>query len=252
MPWMCLERCGANSSDIARSLQEIEDHLALLPAVSFEMFNLGPNSTLVLNNLTRVNQQLSAMGVETYPMISSWPYPKAFIDWMRQLFANPEPFIAAAVAQAQLNNFSGFNVDFEPTVTATAEDAINYAAFLTTFADALHAQGKRLTVDVALWNPIWNYTLLSQSSVDRVMIMGTYAVNDTIFMEQFMAAYSSIALSKLGIGLETDNANYSQADLSLRFEALTKFGIQELDLWRMDIPDPWWPFIRSFVQNGAC
>ena len=63
------------------------------------------------------------------------------------------------------------------------------------FADALHAAGKKLTVDVGTWNPseyhmltfgislydillihqlVWNYSAISQSSIDRVFTMATY------------------------------------------------------------------------------
>jgi hypothetical protein len=90
------------------------------------MFNLGPNSTLVLNNLTNVVDDIKAMDLEAWPMVSSYPYafihlsrleysilfkslrgnfqsflrryPPQFLDWMRQVFANPEPFFEACVA----------------------------------------------------------------------------------------------------------------------------------------------------------
>ena len=50
-----------------------------------------------------------------------------------------------------------------------------YADFLTKFGDALHAHGKVLTVDVASWSHIWNYSAIAASSVDRMMVMSTYA-----------------------------------------------------------------------------
>ena len=33
------------------------------------------------------------MGFEAWPLLSSYPHPPEFIDWMRQVFANPQPFI---------------------------------------------------------------------------------------------------------------------------------------------------------------
>jgi hypothetical protein len=96
---MCLERCNFTSEEIAEQLQQLEDHIEIFNAISFEMFNLGPNSQLVINNFTQVGPRLRAMGLETYPMISSYPYPPNFIDWMRELFASPLDFIEQVVQQ---------------------------------------------------------------------------------------------------------------------------------------------------------
>lgn len=108
---MCLERCGDNSSMIMYELIQISEHRDIITGVSFEMFNLGPNSTLVQNNLTIVGPVLVAMGLETYPMVSSYPYPPEFIDWyifkyanwigyrMRQVFKDPYPFMMEAITQ---------------------------------------------------------------------------------------------------------------------------------------------------------
>jgi len=135
---MCLERCGFTSDEIAQQLDTIKQYSDVLSAVSFELFNLGDNSTLLINNFTQVAQPIKAMNLEGYAMISSWPYPKEFIDWMRTLFSNPDSFIADAIKMAQTIGFTGYCIDFEPTVNGTAEDATNYAAFLDLFAKQLH------------------------------------------------------------------------------------------------------------------
>ena len=100
---------------------------------------------------------------------------------MRELFANPQPFIASCIAALKADaSLTGFNVDWEPTSgngapTPTADDAVAYAAFLDTFAKALHAAGPyQLTVAVATWSPIWNLTLLGKTDVDLIAHMGTY------------------------------------------------------------------------------
>ncbi len=41
------------------------------------------------------------------------------------------------------NNFTGYDIDFEPDDAATDQDAQEYAKFLNLFADALHAHGKK-------------------------------------------------------------------------------------------------------------
>lgn len=99
MPWMCLERCNGTSQSIASDLKQIEKHKHHLSGVAFELFNLGPNSTLVVNSFTNVGPVIASFGLETFGMISSFPYPPQFIDWMRQLFSNPQPFIQSVLQQ---------------------------------------------------------------------------------------------------------------------------------------------------------
>lgn len=65
--------------------------------------------------------------------------------------------------------------DWEPTTPdVTPEDALAYAEFLDTLAEALHSVDAVLTVDIAHWGPIWNFTALAATSVDHFMTMGTY------------------------------------------------------------------------------
>lgn len=44
-----------------------------------QRFNLGPDSTLVLNNLTDPTESFVSAGLETFPMVSSYPYPPQFM-----------------------------------------------------------------------------------------------------------------------------------------------------------------------------
>jgi hypothetical protein len=75
MVWMCLERCGFTKNQIQEQIKQIADNKDLIWAVSFEKYNLGPNGTLVVNNLTDVTRDLQQLGLETFPMVSSFPYP---------------------------------------------------------------------------------------------------------------------------------------------------------------------------------
>lgn len=43
------------------------------------------------------------------------------------------------------------------------------------FAKALHKEGIKITVDVASWNSIWDFKLIGQTDVDRVMCV-TYII----------------------------------------------------------------------------
>ena len=73
------------------------------------------------------------------------------------------------------NGISGYNVDWEPTSpNISTADAVAYAGFLDDFANALHDVGLSLSVDVATWTPLWNYTLLAATTVDQIMVMSTY------------------------------------------------------------------------------
>jgi len=248
MPWMCLERCGDDSTVIAQQMSSIHEHLHHLTGVSFELYNLGPNSQLVVNNFTSVGEQLKSWGLETFPMVSSYPYPPDFLNWMRQLFKNPYPFINAAIKEIKMRGFSGFNLDFEPTTTGTSEDASNYARFLSTFASELHHINKILTVDVANWNAVWNLTEISHSKVDRIFTMDTYTTNLTTYQRVFKRDVEQVNnMEKLGIGLQI--YSFSDEEIKERFDMITKYDVREIDIWKMGIPDNWWPFIDSFLSG---
>jgi hypothetical protein len=83
MPWLCLEFCQETPQQIADDLEQIKQNADLISAVSFEKYTLGPNSTLVDNHLTEVTEQIHAMKLHAVPLLSSYPHPPEFIDWMR-------------------------------------------------------------------------------------------------------------------------------------------------------------------------
>lgn len=85
MAWLCLEFCDETPEMIAADLLEIEQHRSSIAAVSFEKYTLGPNSTLVDNQLTVVSPVINKLGLESWPLLSSYPHPPEFIDWMRQV-----------------------------------------------------------------------------------------------------------------------------------------------------------------------
>lgn len=250
MPWMCLERCNDTSADIAGQLNQFATNTSVLNAASFEDFNLGPNCTLVKNNLTQVARPLQKLGVQRWAMISSYPYPPEFLDWMRQVFANPYPFIDACVAAAKAEGLTGFNVDWEPTSKAPApEDSADYAAFLDLFATELHKEGIQVSVDVAGWSPIWNFTLIGSTAVDFVATMSTYTDDDAAFTRSLDYAVATIPKDKLVVGLETvmasTNGLYNQTELAFRFNAIKAKRIRRVGLWRAGVPDLWWPFLND-------
>lgn len=72
MVWMCLEFCDETGDQITSNLRDILQHTDVVDAVSFEKYTLGPNSTLVDNNLTSVSWKINAAGNTTIllPLLS--------------------------------------------------------------------------------------------------------------------------------------------------------------------------------------
>lgn len=252
MPWFCLERCGDASADIQAEFWQLAVNRSAFTGVSFEDYNLGANSVLLKNNLTQMAGPLKALGLQRWAMVSSFPYPTTFLAWMRQVFAAPQPFIDACLAAAKAEDLTGFNIDWEPTDGGgdpTPQDAKDYAAFLTTFSDAMHGAGVLTSVDVASWSAIWDYSLLAASSVDYIMTMSTYTGRDSLFGPALADALASIPLSKLVVGLETvnddTNAPFNDTALQLRFDAINTAGVDKIALWRAGVPDNWWPYLQA-------
>jgi hypothetical protein len=57
-------------------------------------------------------------------------------------------------------------------------------SLLKVFADGLHENGLKLSVDVAAWSVIWDYSSIAATSADIVISMGTYTSSDTSFTNQ--------------------------------------------------------------------
>ena len=204
MPWMCLEICNT-PDEIQHQLDTILSHKSLLTAVSFEKYSLGAGCNLSgvnVQNLSEVNADIQMAGLEAWPMITSWPHPADFLQRMREVFASEEcaqRFISAALDEAKAHNYTGFNLDWEPTappnttLPVTAADATAYASFVDTFAKALHKEGVQLSVDVATWvtvpggPSIWNYGALAATTVDSAVSMGTYTSSDSTSSSQVSA-----------------------------------------------------------------
>lgn len=99
-PFLCLEVCGSTHDQIEQNIYQVARNPSLFNAVSFEAYNLGPNSTLIRNNLTDAAAQFKYVaGLRAVAMISSYPYPPQFIDYMRQVFDNPQPFIQQCILE---------------------------------------------------------------------------------------------------------------------------------------------------------
>lgn len=263
MPWLCLERCANTTREqVLQHVETLKAHRDVVSAVSFERFNLGPNSTLVVNSdLTNVAPILKAAGFVTVAMVSSFPYPPEFIVWMRQVFANPGPFMQNLLAELIAHSIDGVNIDWEPTTGVLPGDAASYAAFLSDLRAQLSAHGKFVSVDAATWSPIWNLTALNTSMAafvgggsltpvlpGYVATMSTYVQTDAVFLQEAAVAAKSIKLDNLIVGLETWPGELTTANVTLRFVALEALGVKRVAIWRSPIPDFWWGIIRGWAR----
>lgn len=265
MVWMCLERCfNTTASQVQEHIATLKAHADVVDAVSFEQFNLGPNSTLLDNpTLSSVALPLKAAGFSTFAMVSSFPYPPDFIFWLRELFANPGPFVAQCVAASAKFNLTGLNLDFEPASGVTPQDALDYAAFLTNFTAAMHAHDVLVTADIAGWSPLWNLTALDAAPVDRYFYMGTYARNMTTFLAQLDKATGAISADKLAVGLQNYVGNnitdmLSEQDATARFAAiLNHSSVRSVGVWAMPLDANWFGAVSTwkkarFPAAAAC
>lgn len=251
MSWWCLERCGGTPETIQRTYEQIANHTDTLTAVSFERYNLGPDGSLVLNNLTNVGPWLQELGVETWPMVSSYPYPPEFILYMREVFSNPEPFIDQLVAEGKENGYTGWNIDWEPSVGGSSADAKPYADFLTLAANTLHQHDLKLSVDFATWSPIWNVTLLGETTVDYLLDMSTYTNSDESFLDGVQTAVDAIPLDMLGIGVMVTNAATGAFmppnEIEWRLETIAAYDVPQVAIWMEPLLPFWFPMLEDFL-----
>ena len=249
MAWMCLERCNETASSIAGSLQQLQGLSDRLNSVAFELYNLGPGGALVTNALTAVGPSLRAMGFQTYPMISSYPYPPEFLSWMRQLWETPsigQMLIGQMKKEAATNGWAGYQVDWEPTATATPQDAVNYAAFLTTMSKALAPL--KILPTVATWNSIWNLTAIGKSSVYRVVSMSTYATKLATFEQRLQETLKAVPASKLSVGVE--NWPDVDANFTERLQLTIANKVPSFAVWKMPITEEWNQGLRQYCKKG--
>ncbi|KAH3757243.1 hypothetical protein Pelo_10973 [Pelomyxa schiedti] len=240
MPWMCLERCG---EDITSDMEQIFQYRDTLSAVSFEDWDLGYGGTLVNNGFTSVNSKIQAMGLQAFPMITT-----ANLEKLRELFVDTSSFISDAVKYAVDYGYTGYNLDFEPEDTATNDDAISYAKFLTDFSNALHAQGVQVQVDIASWNLFWNFTLINETPVDKIITMDTYASSYNTFATRLQQQVALFGAQRLGVGFDNEYT-MSDTEFSQRVALVESYKCTEIDIWQAPVGDSWWAGLQEFVDH---
>ncbi|MBX8632034.1 MAG: hypothetical protein J9259_05905 [Thermoplasmata archaeon YP2-bin.285] len=246
--WMGLEITG---EDISADLQSIGAHRNALTGVSFERYLLGPEGIFeTFSPISNVTDAIRSFGLQTFPMIVS-----VNLTNIEYLLMHPSSFISSAVTKAFDAGYTGYNIDFEPTQNANNTVALEYSSFLTKFADALHEKGKQLTVDIATWNPFWNFSSLANTTVNVLYDMGTYSSPSYNFAAALDYAVSIIPLQKLGIGLITTNVNNGQilsnSSVLTRFQYLESYKAENVAVWDMPLSSYWWTYLSQFIGKKS-
>ncbi len=247
MVWMGLEVTG---EDVPGDLALIHYYRSDLTAVSYEQYELGADAAFTpIPGISNITGAVEGDGLQAWPMIISASLPN-----IEALLENQSGFISEAVSTAVRLNFTGYNVDFEPTAMANASVAQEYARFLDNFASALHEAGRKLSVDIASWNTFWNFTALANTSVDTFYDMDTYAASFADFESALSYANSTLPHPKLGVGLITQNVNtgatLSYGQVEERFALVEDYGVRSISIWDMPLPTFWWNLTASFLNTS--
>jgi len=193
--------------------------------------------------VSNVSENLIDLKVPDYPMLTS-----GSITSMRKLFESPSSLITQALTLAKNNNYIGFHIDFEPESGVETSDAKLYADFLDTFAQVLHQANKILSVDIATWSPLWDFSLLAKTHVDKFYNMETYTKNITFFEEQVAKTVHTLGVGQTAIGLDSDISPINLLPEMLTI--LTKYEVNAIGLWRDNQPVPveWFDFMHQFLM----
>jgi hypothetical protein len=204
-----------------------------------------------------------------------------------------DAFIDVLVGDAVKHSYDGINIDFEaygnltdPSSPPLLQDGIDFAAFLSRFAEQCHKVGVALSVDTdtpageceSRANPgenrnhgqpcpwytrLYNWDSLAVAGIDKVITMSTYTWGEISFMNHVLWMTWFIKRDNAGIGLcpwclAHAKVTPTQAQLQYRFDAISQFGFNEIDVWMLG-PDPqllaaldsWNPFFADFLAAGG-
>ncbi|KAL0226743.1 hypothetical protein P9112_014067 [Eukaryota sp. TZLM1-RC] len=246
MPWMGLER---TKEPIEDDLNQISMLRNILTDVSFEKYDLDWDANLKNNGFSDVNPIIQRFGLGAHPMITTVNIPK-----LTELFSSTsqmDKFIDQFITVALRNNYTGANIDFEPSGKEAFPLADGLATFLDRFAKALHKYDMVLSVDVAAWTQFFNYEKIANSAVDYVCDMSTYAGNFNTFLKALDRTVNAFG-PKACVGLMTINPNdgkhYTDEELKMRFDAIKERNVDFISIWQMPIPGNWVNFLADFVR----
>jgi hypothetical protein len=250
MPWLCLGWCKWNSTQIEEQIHSLIKHRDLIRYVSFEMFNLQAGGTFTNDGLTNVAPILNRNGIASVAMVTS-----VSIHHMRDLFNETigDRFLASLSEAVKKHNLTGLNFDFEPTSeNCTAEDAANWAKFLGKTRRVIgNTTGAFVSVDVAEWSAVWNWTeinaALNPSESDGLpqaymASMSTYTYEKALWTRRLETELAQIDRKSLIVGLDAwHSAPKDMPDDLVRwmFAALEKHHICRVAIWQYPLSAVW-------------
>ena len=150
-------------------------------------------------------------------------------------YQNADAFAAASVNYAKAFNLSGYDFDLEPNIF----NATHYATLLNKMADALHADGRQLAMNVAGWGVLEQYSLYAKTRVDTFAMMSTYdPANATSGQEKYIndMLAGGMPPEKISAGISTSpisntSSTWNEASLTNFVDFLIQKGIGEISVW---------------------
>jgi hypothetical protein len=236
----------------ASGLNAIAAHNKSISVVSPNTYYLFDNGTFGVNSVQAkgVCPKVQSIGLLCEPVIQNDQSNPAGINTLLTSASLQTTFIDQAVAVAQKEKLDGYNVDFEPS-SGIDQVSVQYGVFLTNFADAMHAVGKQLSVDVATWDggALWNFTIEGDTPVNLVLTMGTYDSSYSVFSQQLQHILSTVPLGKIAIGLETAS---DDSTLSQRFQSIESSNVTTVMVWPSYpgfLYKIWWGNLSSYEKS---
>jgi len=202
-------------------------------------------------------------GFKTYPCAGFGGH----VATLRSRVFRNATVIQALANVTRVGRFSGLNIDFEPITNVhdpldpaapTAQDALDFAAFVDELARALHAlpnggatlQVDTLSVGGACWSDpgnnhtwdykpcpwirrFWNLDALATTAVDTIVPMDTYGVNETqipFFLQQYQHFFD---ITRIGWGVwaTKDGHVSSPAFVASRMGAFERWSTKMVAVW---------------------
>lgn len=240
--WFCLERCGYNRTDTLAQLQAIRSHgRNAVTHISFERFDLGPNSTLIDNGFTNIVSDVLNASLVPIAMVTT-----VDLDRMRQLFANPDPFIDALLNATLRLGSHGVDFDFEPNANADEHDAAAYALFLSRISARFNAHRLSVGADAATWNAIWDFSLLGMSTANIIATMNTYVADYADFAAALNFSSTFLDKRQMVTGLLRPIPDAALEQMAVLME---KSEICRVALWDAPVPENFWPHLDGIAKR---
>ena len=265
MAWTC-SFCTGVFNGMPRmnaSILQIEQNRQDFTAISYEFYQLnnsGGISPLSLGTLSYANSSnpynitpiLHQLNLQTYPMIISASLSN--IEYFLSNSTKERDVINQMVTYALLYNYTGYNIDWEPTA-ANNTTGIQFAQFLNEFSIQLNKYGRHLTVDVATWNPgFWNFSLIGGTNITYVDVMDYSPIysGPGSFMSDLSYSIKTIPNAKLQVALintnVNTNANLTPYQMSQRFAALEYYNISSLSMWVLPVNSSVLSMMQLFLE----